>query len=188
MFWQWFFQSVATYIKCCAKTQKTNKTTSLFPCMILPNFPGKLCCRDTVCQISRKSVHSGKISGLWFERQTHGGGRIQPALWNQCCCLPKCLSVWTTAHICFHSAQRFAFWLEISHTWSWSKGFFFFFFLENDKQFSSQKIVQRPFFHAQITPKQLGFITSDLACAECNPEGGMHFLPCLKKFHFAIAN
>lgn len=65
---------------------------------------------------------------------------------------------------------------------------FFFFFLENDKQFSSQKIVQRPFFHAQITPKQLGFITSDLACAEYNPEGGMHFLPCLKKFHFAIAN
>lgn len=44
------------------------------------------------------------------------------------------------------------------------------------------------FVNAQISPKQLGFVTSDLACAECNPEEGMHFLSRLKKFHFAIAN
>jgi len=36
----------------------------------------------------------------------------------------------------------------------------------------------RGLFHAQITPTQLGFITSDLASAECSPERGMHFF-CL---------
>lgn len=44
------------------------------------------------------------------------------------------------------------------------------------------------FFCAQISPKQLEFVASDLACAGYNPEGGMHFLYRLKKFHFTITN
>lgn len=32
------------------------------------------------------------------------------------------------------------------------------------------------FFNAQIRPKHLGFVASDLAYAGYNPEGGMHFL------------
>lgn len=44
------------------------------------------------------------------------------------------------------------------------------------------------FFSAQINPKQLGFVASDLVYAGCSPGGGMHFFYHLKKFHFTIAN